>query len=168
MKAVLLQGGTGRMTAGELITMINLDTNEILDDSAEYIPYINAAIDCLVMILVPMKDREVVKSMDINNNNPVPGDFTAFIPTAGYPVRIVNGSFQTYGGKTVNNVFYAVKKPHISDETDSIPFSEIFHFVLVQLVSFLVKKKSLMLDYASADKAFIADLTTAIQAARGR
>lgn len=160
------------MTAGELITMINLDTNEILDDSAEYIPYINAAIDCLVMILVPMKDREVVKSMDINDNNPVPGDFTAFVPAVGYPVRIVNGafqtSFQTYGGKTVNDVFYAVKKPHVSDETDSIPFSEIFHFVLVQLVSFLVKKKSLMLDYANADKAFIADLTSAIQAARGR
>lgn len=156
------------MTAGELITMINLDTNEILDDSAEYIPYINAAIDYLVMILVPMKDREVVKSMDISNNNPVPGDFTAFVPVAGYPVRIVNGSFQTYGGKTVNDVFYAVKKPHVSDETDSILFSEIFHFVLVQLVSFLVKKKSLMLDYANADKAFIADLTSAIQAARGR
>lgn len=97
------------MTAGELITMINLDTNEILDDSTEYIPYINAAIDYLVMILVPMKDREVVKSMDISNNNPVPGDFTAFVPAAGYPVRIVNGSFQTYGGKTVNDVFYAVK-----------------------------------------------------------
>ena len=53
------------MTVGELITMINLDTNEILDDSAEYIPYINAAIDYLVMILVPMKDREVVKSMTL-------------------------------------------------------------------------------------------------------
>lgn len=156
------------MTVGELITMINLDTNEILDDSTEYIPYINAAIDYLTMALIPMKDREVVRSMDITNNYPVPGDFTAFIPTAGYPVRIVNGSFQTYGGKTVNDVFYAVKKPHISDETDSIPFSEIFHFVLVQLVSFLVKKKSLMLDYASADKAFITDLTTAIQNARGR
>lgn len=156
------------MTAGELITMINLDTNKILDNSTEYIPYINAAIDYLVMILVPMKDREVVKSMDISNNNPVPGDFTAFVPATGYPVRIVNGSFRTYGGKTVSDVFYAVKKPHISDETDSIPFGEIFHFVLVQLVSFLVKKKSLMLDYASTDKAFIADLTTAIQAARGR
>lgn len=156
------------MTAGELITMINLDTNEILDDSTEYIPYINAAIDYLVMILVPMKDREVVKSMDINDNNPVPGDFTAFVPAVGYPVRIVNGAFQTYGGKTVNDVFYAVKKPHVSNDTDSIPFSETFHFVLVQLVSFLVKKKSLMLDYANVDKAFISDLTTAIQNARGR
>lgn len=156
------------MTAGELITMINLDTNEILDDSTEYIPYINAAIDYLTMALIPMKDREVVRSMDITNNYPVPGDFTAFIPTAGYPVRIVNGSFQTYGGKTVNDVFYAVKKPHVSDETDSIPFGDIFHFILVQLVSFLVKKKSLMLDYANADKVFIADLTAAIQAARGR
>lgn len=156
------------MTVNELITMINLDTNEILDDSTEYVPYINAAIDYLTMALIPMKDREVVRSMDITNNYPVPGDFTAFIPAAGYPVRIVNGSFQTNGGKTVNDVFYAVKKPHVSDKTDSIPFSEIFHFVLVQLVSFLVKKKSLMLDYASADKAFIADLTTAIQAARGR
>lgn len=156
------------MTVGELITMINLDTNEILDDSTEYIPYINAAIDYLTMALIPMKDKEVVRSMDVTNNYPVPGDFTAFVPAVGYPIRIVNGSFQTYGGKTVNDVFYAVKKPHISDETDSIPFSEIFHFVLVQLVSFLVKKKSLMLDYASADKAFIADLTTAIQAARGR
>lgn len=156
------------MTAGELITMINLDTNEILDDSTEYIPYINAAIDYLTMALISMKDREVVKSMDISNNNPVPGDFTAFVPAVGYPVRIVNGAFQTYGGKTVNDVFYAVKKPHVSDETDSIPFSEIFHFILVQLVSFLVKKKSLMLDYANADKVFIADLTAAIQAARGR
>lgn len=156
------------MTVGELITMINLDTNEILDDSTEYIPYINAAIDYLTMALIPMKDKEVVRSMDVTNNYPVPGDFTAFVPAVGYPVRIVNGVFKTYGGKTVNDVFYAVKKPHVSDETNSIPFSEIFHFVLVQLVSFLVKKKSLMLDYASADKAFIADLTTAIQAARGR
>lgn len=156
------------MTVSELITMINLDTNEILDDSTEYIPYINAAIDYLTMALIPMKDKEVVRSMDVTNNYPVPGDFTAFVPAVGYPIRIVNGSFQTYGGKTVNDVFYAVKKPHISDETDSIPFSEIFHFVLVQLVSFLVKKKSLMLDYASVDKAFIADLTTAIQNARGR
>lgn len=156
------------MTAGELITMINLDTNEILDDSTEYIPYINAAIDYLTMALIPMKDREVVRSMDITNNYPVPGDFTAFVPAVGYPIRIVNGSFQTYGGKTVKDVFYAVKKPHVSNDTDSIPFSETFHFVLVQLVSFLVKKKSLMVDYANADKAFIADLTTAIQAARGR
>lgn len=156
------------MTVGELITMINLDTNEILDDSTEYIPYINAAIDYLTMALIPMKDKEVVRSMDVTNNYPVPGDFTAFVPAVGYPVRIVNGSFQTYGGKTVNDVFYAVKKPHVSDETDTIPFSDVFHFVLVQLVSFLVKKKSLMLDYANADKAFIADLTTAIQAARGR
>jgi len=156
------------MTVGELITMINLDTNEILDDSTEYIPYINAAIDYLTMALIPMKDREVVKSMDISNNNPVPGDFTAFVPAAGYPVRIINGSFQTNGGKTVNDVFYAVKKPHVSDDTDLIPFSDVFHFVLVQLVSFLVKKKSLMLDYANADKVFIADLTTVIQAARGR
>ena len=60
------------MTAGELITMINLDTNEILDDSTEYIPYINAAIDYLTMALIPMKDREVVRSMDITNNYPVP------------------------------------------------------------------------------------------------
>lgn len=156
------------MTVDELITMINLDTNEILDNSTEYIPYINAAIDYLTMALIPMKDREVVRSMDITNNNPVPGDFTAFVPAVGYPVRIVNGSFQTYGGKTVNDVFYTVKKPHVSNDTDSIPFSETFHFVLVQLVSFLVKKKSLMLDYANADKAFIADLTTAIQNARGR
>lgn len=156
------------MTVGELITMINLDTNEILDDSTEYIPYINAAIDYLTMALIPMKDKEVVRSMDVTNNYPVPGDFTAFVPAVGYPIRIVNGSFQTYGGKTVNDVFYAVKKPHVSDETDAIPFSDVFHFVLVQLVSFLVKKKSLMLDYANADKAFIADLTAAIQAARGR
>lgn len=156
------------MTVGELITMINLDTNEILDDSTEYVPYINAAIDYLAMILVPMKDREVVKTMDIANNNPVPSDFTAFVPVAGYPVRIVNGSFQTYGGKTVKDVFYAMKKSHVQGSDDSIPFSDAFHFVLVQLVSFLVKKKSLMLDYANADKAFIGDLTTVIQAARGR
>ncbi len=156
------------MTAGNLITMINLDTNEILDDASEYIPYINAAIDYLTMVLVQIKDTEVVKSMDINNNNPVPIDFTSFVPAAGYPIRIVNGSFQTYGEKPVKNVFYAIKKSHVSDDSDAIPFREIFHFILVQLVSFLVKKKSLMIDYANADKAFIADLTAAIQGAIGR
>ena len=39
------------MTVTELITTINLDTNEILDDETEYIPYINTAIDTLSMLL---------------------------------------------------------------------------------------------------------------------
>ena len=57
------------MTVNELITTINLDTNEILDDESDYIPYINTAIDTLSMILAPMHDPEVTACRDVANND---------------------------------------------------------------------------------------------------
>lgn len=156
------------MTTSELITEINLDTNEILDDEADYIPYINAAIDTLSMVLAPMHDIEVTKCMDISDNDAIPSDFLQFVPMQGYPITIKSGTFKTYSGLSVPEVYYAVKKPHVAEMFDAVPFSELYIFPLIQIVSYLVKKKSLMIDFANADKAFITDLTNSIQASRGR
>lgn len=155
------------MTVQELITQINIESNEILDEPTEYIQYINAAIDWLTMILVSIRDREVVKNIDVQNLRAVPSDFMSFVPKSGYPIRIINGVFQTYDGDTVEEVFYSVKKNHVSAFADAIPFSEFFYSYLIQLVSFMVKKKSLMTDYASFDKSFIDYLTELIKQARG-
>ena len=155
------------MTVQELITLIDVESNEILDDTNEYIQYINAAIDYLSMLLVAIRDREVIKVMDVANNNAIPSDFMGFVPKQGYPIRIVNGSFNTYSGDTIEGVFYSICKNHISNFGDAIPFTEFFHSYLVQLVSYLIKKKSLMLDYASYDKGFIDHLTVLIKTARG-
>ena len=155
------------MVVRELITLVNVESNEILDEQLEYIQYINAAIDWLTTILVSIKDREVVKNMDIPDKMAVPSDFMGFVPKTGYPIRIINGTFETYDGETVNQVFYSVRKNHIDDLDDTIPFSEFFHSYLVQLVSFMVKKKSLMTDYAAYDKTFIDYITEQIKMARG-
>ena len=126
------------MVVKELITLVNVESNEILDEQLEYIQYINAAIDWLATILVSIKDREVV-----------------------------NGTFETYDGEIVKGVFYSVRKNHVDDMDDPIPFSEFFHQYLVQLISFMVKKKSLMTDYAAYDKTFIDYITEQIKVARG-
>ena len=55
------------MTVQELITQINIESNEILDEPTEYIQYINAAIDGITMILVSIRDREVVKNIGVQN-----------------------------------------------------------------------------------------------------
>ncbi|KAF1680491.1 hypothetical protein [Veillonella sp. R32] len=155
------------MVVSELITEINLESNEILDNEKEYIPYINAAIDHLSMILTAIKDREVIKRKSINNNDVIPVGFMQFVPKQGYPITINNGSFETYGQKEVRDVYYAVKKTHIANMADSIPFTELYTHYLVQLVSYLVKKKSLMIEYAGFDKGFIDSLTQLIQQSRG-
>lgn len=90
-----------------------------------------------------------------------------FVPKTGYPIRIINGTFETYDGETVNQVFYSVRKNHVDEMDDTIPFSEFFYSYLVQLVSFMVKKKSLMTDYAAYDKQFIDYITEQIKVARG-
>jgi len=84
------------MTVQELITLVNVESNEILDEQSEYIQYINAAIDWLTTVLVSIKDREVVKNTDIPHLKAVPSDFMGLVPKSGYPIRIINGTFETY------------------------------------------------------------------------
>ena len=156
------------MTVNELITQINIDTNEILDDSNDYIPYINAAIDILSSLLIPMNDTEVVKRRAVHDNDVVPTNFMTFIPSSGYPVEIYDGVFKTYDGQDVESVYYAVSKPHISQMDDAVPFSDYYVFPLVQIISYLVKKKSLMIDFANADSAFVQQLTKIINDAKAR
>lgn len=155
------------MNVKELITLIDVESNEIVDEQSEYIQYVNHAIDTLSMILVTIRDREVVKNTNIADNAPVPTDFMAFVPKSGYPVRILGNVFKTYDGTPVNEVFYSIRKNHIDTFDDTIPFSEFFHSYLVQMVSFLVKKKSLMTEYASFDKSYIDYMTELIKSARG-
>lgn len=155
------------MTIQELITQINIESNDIFDEETEYIQYINAAIDYLSMILVNIRDREVIKTTNIRDGFVVPNDFMSFVPKNGYPIRIVNGLFKTYDGDAVQDVTYSVYKNHVTDVSDFVPFSDFFATYLTQLVSYLVKKKSMMIDYASYDKQFIDYLTGLIQNARG-
>lgn len=114
------------MVVKELITLVNVESNEILDEQLEYIQYINAAIDWLATILVSIKDREVVKNTDIPNLKAVPSDFMGFVPKSGYPIRIINGTFETYDGEIVKGVFYSVRKNHVDELDDQIPFQNSF------------------------------------------
>lgn len=154
------------MNVDELITLINLESNEILDDSDEYIPYINAAVDYLSFALANVKDPEVCRTLAVQQGDTVPSDFIAFIPKDGYPISIDSGSFTVYVPGSVQ-VYYAHRKNHVQHKDDLVPFSEPYISALVQLVSFLVKKKSLMVDYANFDKGYISDLLTNVQSARG-
>jgi hypothetical protein len=156
------------MTVNKLITQINIDTNEILDDSSEYIPYINASIDILASLLIPMHDTEVVKEKTIRDNDVVPTEFMTFVPGSGYPVEIYNGVFKTYDGHDVKHVYYAVRKAHIASMDDAVPFADYYVFPLIQIVSYLVKKKSLMIDFANADSAFVQQITQIIKDAKAR
>ena len=156
------------MTVNELITQINIDTNAILDDNTEYLPYINASIDILASLLIPMHDTEVVKHKTIHNDDVVPSDFMSFVPGSGYPVEVYDGVFNTYDGQDVGDVYYAIRKPHISQMDDAVPYSDYYVFPLIQIVSYLVKKKSLMIDFANADSAFVQQLTQIIKDARAR
>lgn len=156
------------MTVNELITQINIDTNEILDDSNDYIPYINAAIDILSSLLIPIHDTEVVKLRAVHDNDVIPTNFMTFIPASGYPIEIYDGVFKTYDGQDVEGVYYAVRKAHIASMDDAVPFSDYYAFPLVQIVSYLVKKKSLMIDFANADSAFVQQITQIIQNAKAR
>lgn len=156
------------MTVNELITQINIDTNEILDDSNDYIPYINAAIDILASLLIPMHDTEVVKRRTVHDNDVIPTDFMVFVPVSGYPVEVYDGVFKTYDGQDVGDVYYAIRKPHISQMDDAVPYSDYYVFPLIQIVSYLVKKKSLMIDFANTDSAFVQQLTQIIKDARAR
>lgn len=156
------------MTVNELITQINIDTNEILDDSNDYIPYINAAIDILSSLLIPIHDTEVVKRRVVHDNDVIPTDFMTFIPASGYPIEIYDGVFKTYDGQDVEGVYYAISKPHISQMDDAVPFSDYYVFPLVQIISYLVKKKSLMIDFANTDSAFVQQLTEIIKDSKAR
>ncbi len=78
---------------GNLITLVNVESNEILDEQLEYIQYINAAIDWLTTILVSIKDREVVKNMDIQDKDGSFHDFMGFVLKTGYIYPRINGTF---------------------------------------------------------------------------
>ena len=156
------------MTVNELITQINIDTNEILDDNTEYLPYINAAIDILSSLLIPIHDTEVVKRRAVHDNDVVPTNFMTFIPASGYPIEIYDGVFKTYDGQDVEHVYYAVRKAHIANMNDAVPFADYYVFPLIQIVSYLVKKKSLMIDFANADSAFVQQITQIIKDAKAR
>ena len=81
-----MRKGIGTMVVKELITLVNVESNEILDEQLEYIQYINAAIDWLTTILVSIKDREVVKNTDIPNLKGVPSYYMVFVPVRLKPM----------------------------------------------------------------------------------
>lgn len=162
------------MTVNELIQLIMAEDNELLDDVADYIPYVNWSMDLLSFTLAGMGDPEIIKTMDIIPtrtvpNVAVPADFVDFIPHNGYPVNILNGYFVVLDktGK-VKKVKYSTLKSHVSAVTDTVPFKDQYAGALVLIASYMVKKKMYIPpEYCEQDKAFTTQLLEAIAAAKG-
>jgi hypothetical protein len=151
-----------------LIDLINLEADELLDTDEDNIPYINAAIDYLSNVLCSINDPEMMAVIDINNNDLVPSNFSSLIPANAYPVYVVGDRFLVSIGDSVNNVKYSIHKPHIAAITDTVPFKDAYESVLVFIAAYLVKKKSYIpVEYTNSDKQFVADILTAIKAAKG-
>jgi len=151
-----------------LIDLINLEADELLDEDIDNIPYINAAIDYLSNVLCSIKDPEMMSIIDISDNDLVPDNFADFVPSNGYPVYVAGDRFYVSIGDSVANVKYAVHKPHIANVDDTVPFKDAYQSVLVFICAYLIKKKSYIpTEYTNSDKAFIADVLTAIKAAKG-
>lgn len=162
-----LQRGIGHMTVDELITMINIETNDLLDEREEYVPYINAAIDYVSNALIASRDYECIKQETVYDNMAVPVDFVAFVPKSGYPVTIERDTFRTYDGGELD-VNYAYRKNHVKELTEQFPFSDAYISVVVFIVSFMVKKKTYIpTEYTSVDKAFNDEVVKLIAGARG-
>ena len=156
------------MLVQNLIDLINLEADELLDTDADNIPYINAAIDYLSNMLCGMKDPEMMTQINITNGDLVPSNFAGLVPANGYPLYIVGDKFYTTIGTTINNVKYAIHKPHVSLITDTVPFKDAYQTVLVFIASYLIKKKSYIpVEYTQTDKSFVADVIAAIKAAKG-
>ncbi len=105
-----------------MITLVNAESNEILDEQAN-ISNINAVIGLdNYHSKASIKDREVVKNTDIPNLKRSVRLWGSFLKAVN-PIRIINGTFETYDGETVNQVFYSVMQNHVDELDDTIPFS---------------------------------------------
>lgn len=156
------------MLVSDLITLITLESGDLLDDDMENIPYINHAIDVLSFFLDGIGDPEMITTADVQDNLDVPSNFVDFVPHNGYPVYILGGKFMTTTGGIVHGVKYTTTRAHVSKINDPLPFKDMYANVLVLIASYMIKKKTYIpVEYCAEDKAFTEEVMSAIKAAKG-
>lgn len=154
------------MLVQNLIDLINLEADELLDNDADNIPYINAAIDYLSFTLAGLGSSDSMNTTMIVDNLPVPENFIEFVPKNGYPIYIDNNTFYT-NGKTIT-AKYSIAKPHVSTVTDPIPFKDMYASTLVLIASYMIKKKSYIpVEYTGQDSSFVQAVLASISKAKG-
>jgi hypothetical protein len=98
--------------------------------------FINDALDVISLSLAGLNDPEVVTQQIITTTITKPIGFISFIPQKGnYPV-IIQGTqiVPLPGAPSSITIKYAVAKPHITSDNDSIPLPDYMLPVLVMLV----------------------------------
>jgi hypothetical protein len=155
------------MLVQDVINLINLEADELLDEDADNIPYINSAIDYLSFTLAGLGSSDCMTTLQVVSGLSVPSNFIEFVPKNGYPVYISGDVFYTNTGNPVN-IKYSVAQPHVSLITDTIPFKDMYISTLVLIASYMIKKKTYIpVEYTNSDKAFVSDVLTSIKAAKG-
>jgi len=158
------------MTVSELISQINLETDELLDSDEENLQYINDALDLIGYFLAGMAAHEVTSTTNIKDNDPVPDNFTDFQPHNGYPVYVSDGHFKLLDPDDyrIEGVRYTHALSHVSNMTDTLPMPDAYGSCLCFVASYLIKKKIMMpIESCQQDKAFVEELMSAIKAAKG-
>lgn len=154
------------MLVQDLIDLINLEADELLDEDADNIPYINAAMEAINFQMVAAGVPEFVTEITITDGMVVPSNFIDFHPKNGYPCKRLGTTFKSYA--TSVNAIYACTVAKVSAISDTLPFNDMFASTIVFIASYLIKKKSYIpTEYTAADYAYIVSLIAPIIKAKG-
>lgn len=125
------------MIASDVYNMAN-DRLQTVSEFANstLLGYINDALDLISLSLVALNDPEVVTQQIMTGPIAKPANFVSFIPQKGnYPVTIQGNQITpAYGAPPSIMIKYAVSKPHIASDNDTIPLPDYMLSILVQLV----------------------------------
>lgn len=109
------------------------DNDEIEYTDSELVGYINDALFAIWLQLKAVKNKEVVRRIDVTANNQAkPNDFFYF--TARYPIVCIGDRFETYGQLPINDVTYYSKSPKVSvTDVDVSVFGDNYDSAIVQV-----------------------------------
>jgi len=95
--------------------------------------YINDAIGFLNAELISINDPLMAKSLQVVDKTPIPSDF---VRLAGqYPLYISDNLFHTYNPDDNFIILYFAAKPLVTNDNDTIPFSETETNIIIQLAA---------------------------------
>ena len=156
------------MTVNDLITLINLEAGDLLDEDTDNIAYINQALDFLGFQLAAMGDPTLIATATVTDDSNVPVDFVALLPRNGYPIQIRQNKIKILSDDESVEINYTVNYSHVHNVTDTIPAADMYADTLVLITAYLIKKKTYIpTEYCAEDKQFVSEVLTAIKAAKG-
>lgn len=155
------------MLVQEIISLINLEADELLDEDTDNIPYINAALELINFEIIAAGVPDLSSSIIITDGSVVPSNYVSFLPRNGYPCRRIGNVFKVDSGGSIT-IVYACSIPRVSVVTDTIPLSDMYVSTIVLIASYLIKKKSYIpTEYTSADYAYVQSVIAPIIKAKG-